>query len=277
VPRKPRAELFLFGGARATVVARFAREIAASLPGVRRESRSLTDVAYTLSQRAHGDARLAVVADSFEVLSERLLASAEALEKRGDGVADRMAPPAPSIPVQLLPGTVFAQGPFDDKKVALLFPGQGAQKVGLLREAYEQLPAFRERLDQLDASIEDLHPRIGGSLRSFLYTEPSAEAERRLTRTEVCQPAALGLALQGLLEKLGIRGDVAVGHSVGEFAAAAAAGMLGAESAIRLVARRGLAMADLPLADPGAMASVTASSREVAAALKGSTASSSPT
>src|SRR5436190_11860467 len=224
-PRKARAELFLLAGARAAVVARAARQLAAALPALQREGATLAEVAWTLSRRAHPDARLAVVADSFEALGEKLLASAEALEKRGDASVDPMAPPAASAPAQLLPGAVFAQGPIDGRKICLLFPGQGAQKVGLLREAYEQLPAFRERLDQLDAAISDLHGRLGGSLRSFLYAEPSADAERRLMATEVCQPAmaAVGLALHGLLEKLGVRGDVTLGHSLGEFAAAAAA------------------------------------------------------
>src|SRR2546422_248471 len=136
---------------------------------------------------------------------------------------------------------------------------------------YDQVPAFRDRLDQLDDAIADLHPRIGGSLRGFLHAEPSAEAERRLMQTEVCQPAmaALGLALHAVLEKLGVRGDVALGHSRGEFAAAAAAGVLSAEDAVRLVARRGLAMVDLRLPDPGAMASAAASPEEVAEAVRG--------
>ncbi|HMC36176.1 MAG TPA: acyltransferase domain-containing protein, partial [Myxococcales bacterium] len=268
---KARAELFLLAGARASLVARFARLIAEALPALRREGRTLADVAYTLSQRAHGDARLAIAADSFEVLSERLLACADELDKRGDGAPDPMAPPEVSTPVQLVPGAVFAQGPFENRKVALLFPGQGAQKVGLLREMYEQVPAFRDRLDHLDDAIADLHPRLGGSLRGFLYTEPSAEAERRLTQTEVCQPAmaAVGLALHVLLEKLGVRAGVALGHSLGEFAAAAAAGVLTAEDAVRLVARRGLAMVDLHLPDAGAMASAAADPEEVAAALRG--------
>ncbi|TMA84097.1 MAG: SDR family NAD(P)-dependent oxidoreductase, partial [Deltaproteobacteria bacterium] len=270
-PRKARAELFMLAGARASVVSRFARLIAAALPGLRREGRTLADVAYTLSQRAHGDARLAIAADSFDVLSERLLACADQLDERGDGAPDPMAPPDVSLPVQLVPGAVFAHGPFEKRKVALLFPGQGAQKVGLLREMYEQVPAFRDRLDQLDDAIADLHPRIGGSLRGFLHAEPSAEAERRLMQTEVCQPAmaALGLALHALLEKLGVRGDVALGHSLGEFAAAAAAGVLSAEDAVRLVAKRGLAMVDLRLPDPGAMASAAASPEEVAEAVRG--------
>jgi acyl transferase domain-containing protein len=79
-PRKARAELFLVASSRASVVAKFARQLAEALPLLQREGRTLPDVAFTLSQRAHGDARLAVVADSFEMLAARLLASAAALE-----------------------------------------------------------------------------------------------------------------------------------------------------------------------------------------------------
>src|SRR5439155_930045 len=93
----------------------------------------------------------------------------------GFGGTNAHLAPEPAPPVQLLPGAVFAQGPFAERKVALLFPGQGAQKIGLLREAYEQIPAFAEALDRLDPSR---------SLRQFLYAEPSIEAEKRLTATE---------------------------------------------------------------------------------------------
>jgi 8-amino-7-oxononanoate synthase len=270
-PRRARAELFLLAGSRASLAAKGAQQLAAALPSLQRDGHTLADVAFTLSQREHGDARLALVADSFDSLAEKLRAAADALENRGDGAPDPMAPPVPSAPLQLLPGAVFAQGPFEQRKVALLFPGQGAQKVGLLREAYEQIPAFHDALDQLDGGIADLHPRIGGSLRGFLYTDPSVEAERRLTATQVCQPAmaAVGLALQALLEKLGVRGEVALGHSLGEFAAAAAAGVLRPAEAVRLVAQRGLAMVDLQLPDPGAMASAAAAHGMVADAIRG--------
>ncbi|HUJ27523.1 MAG TPA: beta-ketoacyl synthase N-terminal-like domain-containing protein, partial [Myxococcales bacterium] len=265
---KPRAELFMVAASRASVTAKFARQLAASLPTLQREGRSLADVAWTLSQRAHGDARLAVVAASFDELSDKLRACAGALDKRGDGAADALSPPAPSAPVALMPGAVFAQGPLERGKLALLFPGQGAQRVGLLRELYEQVPAFRETLEQLDAAIADLHPRLGGSLRHFLYEQSSEVA---LTATEVCQPAmaALGLALHALLEKLGVRADVSLGHSLGEFAACAAAGMLTPAECVRLVALRGLAMKELQLADAGAMASAAASRDEVASAVSG--------
>ncbi len=255
---KPRAELFMLAGERASSVARYARQLAAALAV---KQGSLADVAYTLSQRAHGTARLAIVADSFAQFSQRLLDCAVALEKRGDGATEPLAPPAPTPPAQLLPGAVFAQGPFENRKLALLFPGQGAQRVGLLREAYERIPAFRERLEQLDPE---------GSLRACLYAQPSAEAEKRLTATEICQPAmaALGLALHALLERMGVKADMALGHSLGEFAAAAAAGFITAEDCVRLVARRGQAMVDLNLPDAGAMASAAADPAAVADALR---------
>src|ERR1041384_4869649 len=90
--RKPRAEQFMVAGSRASVAAKFARQIAAALPMLQREGRTLADIALTLSQRAHGDARLAVVASAFDELGAKLLASAEALEKRGDGAPDGPAP-----------------------------------------------------------------------------------------------------------------------------------------------------------------------------------------
>src|SRR5258708_37336961 len=80
--------------------------------------------------------------------------------------------------------------------------------------------------------------------------------------------AALGLALHALLERMGVKADVALGHSLGEFAAAAAAGFITAEDCVRLVARRGQAMVDLNLPDPGAMASAAADPAAVADALR---------
>ena len=272
-PARPvrRAELFLVSGPRASVVARSARALAAALPALERDGITLTDVAFSLTRRGAQDARLAVVAESFAQLSQRLLAAAAALDQRDAG-HEPMAPPAPSPVAQLLPGAVFAQGPQKPGKLALLFPGQGAQRVGLLREAYAELPAFRERLDALDEALgPELHAQLGGTLRSFLYAEPTDANEKRLMQTEVCQPvmAALGLALHGLLEELGIRAEIMLGHSLGEFAAAAAAGTFSPEDCVRLVARRGLSMVAMELADPGAMASAAADRETVTAAIAG--------
>jgi 8-amino-7-oxononanoate synthase len=262
---RPRAELFVLSAPRASVLARHARKLAETVSG------ELSDIAFTLSRRAAGDARLSLVADSLPELKTRLLAAATALEKRGDEASDALSPPNPSAPIQLAPSIVFAQGPFPAPKVAFLFPGQGAQKVGLLQEAYEQLPAFAQALDQLDDSLgPELHEKLGGTLRGFLYAPPSPEAEARLTATQVCQPAmaALGLALHSLLGRMGVQPDFTLGHSLGEFAAAAAAGLITPAACVRLVAERGLAMVALGLPDPGTMASVAAEPERVAKALE---------
>src|SRR5207302_465040 len=206
-PRTPqrRAELFLLAASRPGLVGREARALAAALPQLEQEGASPADVARTLAARGHGVARLAVTAESFTQLRERLEAAAPALDAR----EAEIPPPSPETepppygPVQLAPGISFAQGPFAQRGLVLLFPGQGSQKVGLLREMYEQVPAFREALDRLDESLgPELHGMLGGSLRSFVYPDVAgADAERCLTQTQVCQPAmaAVGLALHAVL------------------------------------------------------------------------------
>ena len=274
-PAQRRAELFLVAASRPGLVARHARELAGVLASLEQEGATAADVARTLAARAHGAARLAVTAESFAQLRERLEAAAPALEAR----EAEMAPPAPDAeaeaygPVHIAPGVAFAQGPFAQRGLALLFPGQGAQKVGLLRDVYEQVPAFRDALDRLDESLgAELHAALGGTLRSYLYPASGGpEAERRLTQTQVCQPAmaAVGLALHAVLRGMGVTPDVVLGHSLGEFAAAAAAGVLSDEDCLRLVARRGLAMIGLKLDDPGVMASAAADPGAVREALRG--------
>jgi 8-amino-7-oxononanoate synthase len=140
-------------------------------------------------------------------------------------------------------------------KIAFLFPGQGAQAVGLCRALVERFPALRARLEALAASVRDLFER---PLLDYLYAE-DATAEA-LTPTEICQPvmAALGLALAGWLGELGVEADVMTGHSLGEIVAAGAAGRMAPEAALRFVAERGRLMRDLRLADAGAMAAVAA-------------------
>src|SRR5713226_2316955 len=274
-PAQRRAELFLVAASRPGLVARHARELASALARLEQEGATPADVARTLAARAHGAARLAVTAESFAQLRDRLEAAAPALETR----EAEMPPPTPDAepeaygPVHIAPGVAFAQGPFAQRGLALLFPGQGAQKVGLLREVYEQVPAFREALDRLDEALgAELHAALGGTLRSYLYPASGGpEAERRLMQTQVCQPAmaAVGLALHAVLRRMGVAPDVVLGHSLGEFAAAAAAGVLSDEDCLRLVARRGLAMVGLPLADPGVMASAATDPGTVREALRG--------
>jgi len=269
-----RAELFLVAASRPGLVARHARDLSAALGRLEQEGAGLADVARTLASRVHGTARLAVVADSFAQLRQRLDDAVPPLEAR----EAEMPPPSPDDepqpygPVQLAPGVAFAQGPFPQGGLVFLFPGQGAQRVGLLRELYEQVPAFREALDRLDDALgAELHAQLGGTLRSFLYPAVAGpDAESKLMQTQVCQPAmaAVGLALHAMLGRMGVTPDLLLGHSLGEFAAAAAAGVLSDEDCLRLVARRGLAMVGLKLDDPGAMASAAADPATVREALR---------
>src|SRR5207237_9027161 len=108
--------------------------------------------------------------------------------------------------------------------------------------------------------------------RSYPYpAEGGPEAERRLMQTQICQPAmaAVGLAMHAVLRHLGVSADLVLGHSLGEFAAAAAAGVLSEEDCLRLVARRGLAMVGLQLEGRRAVASAASDRAALRGALGG--------
>ena len=132
-------------------------------------------------------------------------------------------------------------------KVAFCFPGQGSLETGMGREIAEAFPAAREvyRIGS-DAS--------GLDLERLCFHTPLDE----LVETEVQQPAlvATSLAILAAMRERGLEPDVVVGHSVGEFAALAAAGSLETGAAIGLVRERGLAMAEAARQRPGAMAAI---------------------
>jgi phthiocerol/phenolphthiocerol synthesis type-I polyketide synthase E len=96
---------------------------------------------------------------------------------------------------RLDPKRVWSGGPVGDvPAVAFLFPGQGAQYVGMAHGLYEALPVFRATVDRC---AEQLRPLLGLDLRTVLFPEPSqAEAARRqLTQTALAQPALFTVEL----------------------------------------------------------------------------------
>ena len=132
--------------------------------------------------------------------------------------------------------------------IAFLYPGQGAQKVGMGAELLEARPDLYERyLSQADA-VSEL------PVRKYSLEGP-AEA---LTRTDVAQPAlfALSLAITEAARESGLAPDFVAGHSLGEYTAAVAAGALSLDDGMRLVSLRGRLMNEAQSERPGTMAAI---------------------
>jgi [acyl-carrier-protein] S-malonyltransferase len=140
------------------------------------------------------------------------------------------------------------------KKVAFCFPGQGSIEAGMGLELARAVPAAREVFAR-------------GSEASGLDLERLCfEAHQdELVDTAVQQPAlvATSLAVLAAIRARGIEPDFVVGHSVGEFAAIAAAGSMTVEEALELVRERGIAMAEAAAMHPGSMAAILGLEDEV--------------
>src|SRR5690606_36056752 len=113
-----------------------------------------------------------------------------------------------------------------------------------------------------------LEPLIGGKLTDRLWPGPGADVEaasRVLLQTEICQPAMLAadVAMFRLLSTFGVRPDLVVGHSLGEYAACVASGVLSFRDALVAVSARGREMAAVRVEDNGKMATVAAGARDV--------------
>ncbi len=145
--------------------------------------------------------------------------------------------------------------------VAFLFPGQGSQHIFMGRELYREEPVFRREIDRC---AELLKPHLGLDIRGLLFPAVGAEteAEALLRDTQYAQPAifSVSYATAKLWMSLGVRPAVALGHSIGEFAAACIAEVFSLEDALRAVAARGRLMQSMPA---GSMLAVMAPAQQV--------------
>ena len=192
----------------------------------------LSDMAWTASiGRRHFDYRAGVVFDDLESLSRQLQEIA-----RADSKVKRDAP----------------------SRVAFAYTGQGSQWAGMGRDIYETFPVAKAVFDRCEAVFRE---QRGESLLDVMFGRSGATGELGDTAWE--QPAlyALECALTALWADMGIRPHVVVGHSVGELAAAQAAGVFDLEDGMRFAEARG---ALLSATEEGAMVAVFAPKERVA-------------
>ncbi|AWZ15584.1 type I polyketide synthase, partial [Streptomyces sp. ICC1] len=191
----------------------------------------LAAVAHTLGSRKPLTTRLAVVATDTDGFLRRLRHAREQLlaGTRGDLGDGAFAADAPL--------------PAARRRIAFVYPGQGSQRPGMMRDLHERFTGFRSAVGVLSAVARR---DLGFDLADLLYGEAAsrgdAEALRqRLAATDVCQPllGTVQIAATRVLADCGVAPDLALGHSAGEFAAAAAAGALTHVDTIRLLVHRG--------------------------------------
>ena len=162
------------------------------------------------------------------------------------------------------PDSAGTERPAVERRVAFLFPGQGAQHPRMAGELYETEPAFRAAFD---ACADLLAGELATDLRVAAEFVPGPTgAADLLSHTEFTQPAlfATEYALASLWAEWGVRPQAMLGHSVGEYVAACLAGTFQLDDAVRLVAARGRLMQHLP---PGRMVAVHLPADELTALL----------
>ena len=247
------SELFVFRGADQGAALAAIDAVAAKVPVERRPGLplQLRDLAAFAAERAAAAAaagdpvQVAVVADDVDDLLAKL-------EVARTFTADKAG--------VIVPDTALAADG-EAGQVAFLFPGQGSQRPGMLRELFVAFPRLQRHLRA---------PYTDVMFPPAAHTKDEAKAQKEaITDTRVAQPTLgiAGLAVHDLLASVGVRPDLAGGHSYGELVALCASGALAEDDLVPLSETRAGAILGAAGDDPGAMAAVAGKGDDVRAVL----------
>ena len=202
----------------------------------------IADVCFTAGAgRSHFEHRAALVVDSVQSARDVL---AELAENR------------------MRPGVVRGESS-DLPTTAWLFTGQGSQYPGMARELFDAEPVFADTVKRCAQAVNGMLPRPLLEVLFATDRDAGAEAGKALRHTSFAQPAlfAVEMGLARLWQSWGVKPDVVLGHSVGQYAAACVAGVFSLEDGARLMAERGRLFGTLP--DGGRMVAVFADAKYV--------------
>ena len=244
----------------------FAVETGATSQGRRRLFELASNLHLKTKDIRTSGASLAIVAASAEDLEQKIAQAREKIQKGEKKFA-------------LPTGVHFNAATPVGSKVAFLFPGQGSQKVNMLKELSNYFPEILNTVEAADRYLAH-QPKTERfkqrPLSQYIFPAATLLEERKLkqqeelTNTDIAQPA-LGvsdLAMLNVLKGFGIAPDMVAGHSYGEYVALHAGGVFNREDLLLLSAERGRILAQCAASNPGAMAAISAAPEVVAEALK---------
>jgi len=257
VLRKWPAELLVWQGlARTELLNTIARLVKSLNEGLPVPLHELAHAVNCKSEPQRAGPVLALVAASHDDLAAKLNLAVSRLQEGAVELADRR-------------GLYYAESPpLRDAPIAFIFPGQGTQSVGMLRELAVTFPQVRSGFEEFDAALGSLGCE---PVSPWIFPPPAFHEtdrhrqQQRLSATEIAQPAlgAACLGLARLLSELGLKPDLLAGHSYGELVALHLSGALEIPGLAALSQGRGRLLRDAAGDRAGAMAALFATAEQV--------------
>ncbi|NIR47379.1 ACP S-malonyltransferase, partial [candidate division KSB1 bacterium] len=230
------------------------------------ESLDLAQLAYCLflDEQRHNEkhkpdaCRLDIVAMSLDDLKNKLKKTAHGLSTPNE--------------LNTLPGIFYSENPKPSGKLCFLFPGQGSQRVNMLRDLAIGFPDTQSHIEHADDLLKRYFDK---PLSGIIYPLPVfSEGERstqqkQLNATQVAQPAMglVDLVAFDILACFGLQPEFVAGHSYGEYVALSAAGAISRDDLLRLSAIRGQIVYQSSKNHPGTMAAVQVSADKTSAVI----------